>query len=124
MLLNANLFSMSLPNKDAANAATLADLLALNAAADAKFILLATDLINDAILRGVYFVSINSFEYCDLVVLAKHFSDLGYAVAFPDSIHYRCQPAQLFGQAWFDYWRTNGVPPEIKNPARIIISWL
>jgi len=115
---------MSLPNNATAHASTLADLTALQVAANAKFIALTTDLINDAILRGVYQVSVTSFENCDLATIASTFAALGYVVTFPDSILFNMQPAQLFGQAWFDYWRLNGVPPEIKNPARIIISWL
>lgn len=115
---------MSLPDKNTANAETLADLAVLQDAANAKFILLVTDLINDAISKGSYQVSVNSFEYCDLDYLTKYFANLGYAVAFPDSLSFNGQPAQLFGQAWFDYWRIVGAPPGIKNPARIIISWL
>lgn len=115
---------MSLPNKDAANASTLADLTALQAAANALFISEATDLINDAILRGVYQVSVTTFENCDIASIAFSFASLGYFVSFPDHINFNDQPAQLFGQAWFEYWRTNGLPPHLKNPARMIISWL
>ena len=121
---HANLLFMSLPNKATANADSLAAITALQSAANAQFILLATDLINDAISRGVYAVSLNTVDPIDLSSLAAYFATLGYSVTFPDYVNFQDQPAQLFGQAWNEFWLINRVPPYIKNPARMIISWL
>lgn len=123
-MVRRNLYFMSLTKAQAQSQSTAADEVLTNLE-NTRFIAAVDYQILDAIAQGKYFVNSNTWPGVDPKEVCQTYIDLGYQVYFPDyptSMAY--QPAQLFGEFWDAFWAQNSyIPPSIKNPVRIIISW-
>ena len=97
----------------------------LTALENTRFISAVDLQILDAIAQGIFFVNSNTWQGVDPKEVCQYYIDLGYEVYFPEyatSMAY--QPAQLFGEFWEAFWAQNSmIPPSLKNPVRMIISW-
>lgn len=123
----ANLLIMATPpNKSAANASTIADLAALQSAANTQFIDQAAQVINSQISMGLFVAYVTTFENCDINALVTYFQGLGYGVFFPDQFKItgtQGQPTELFGPSWEQFWANGGLPANLTNPVRLAITW-
>lgn len=113
------------PNSTTAYANSLASLTTIQTAADDLFISDAAEAIAQANALGKYFVVLTTTKDCNILAIQTYFTGLGYHLFYldlpnPSLAH---QPAELFGQFWFCYWSNNCVPPYVRNPQRIRISW-
>lgn len=111
------------PNRDTANTDALADLAALQAAANANFIDQAGQAIDNAVALGQIQVFLTTFENVDIETIHNYFLGLGYIVGFPDAFTLRGQPAELFGESLEEFWDRNSLPPMLTNPTRILLDW-
>lgn len=115
------------PNQVTANAESLAAKTALQAAANAEFISQAADAIANATSQGLYWVVLTTFENCNILNLQTYFLGLGYHVFYPDLLNPNlspCNPAELFGECWNDYWNRGRHFPHLgKDPVRIKLEW-
>jgi hypothetical protein len=104
-----------------------ADLTALKDAANQNFINDAIVAIAQANANGQFEVFMTTHEYCDVRYLAKYFQNLGYSINFPEyPWTHGGQPAELFGQAYIDYWefQLTYMVRDMKNPIRIGFGWI
>lgn len=114
------------PNASAANADSLTDLTALQAAANAEFIDQAGTAIDNAISQGLYHVVLTTFQNCNILDLQTYFIGLGYEVSYPDELNPSLSPfnpAELFGEDWDDFWNRGAHFPHLSNPVRIKLIW-
>lgn len=115
------------PNAATANATSVADRTALQAAANANFISDSALAIANATSQGLFSVTLTTNENCNIVTLQTYFIGLGYQVAYPDRWNQDPQwwwgPAGLFGFWWDQYWLRDGIPPWARNPVRMKIIW-
>lgn len=114
------------PISSVANADSLAERTALEAVANAQFIDQSAIAIENAIAQGKYWVVLTTFENCNILNLQNYYKGLGYCVIYPDRLNPNVNPwnpAELFGQDYFDYWNHGGWPPNMGNPVRIRLEW-
>lgn len=117
---------MSTPTKSTSNTDASADLLALQTAANNRFIDQANLVIAQQTAMGKFLAYAETFENCDINALVQYFQGLGYNVFFPDQFKTtgtQGQPAVLFGPSWTSFWVNGGLPPNLTNPIRLAISW-
>lgn len=113
------------PNKATANTDANTALTAIQTAADQSFIDDATLAINAAIAQGKFEVTLTTGPDCNTTIVHDTLTNLGYTVTYPGqnmlSGSRQPQPAELFGEAWEEFWQ-NGIPPA-KGPVRLTIFW-
>lgn len=125
-IFTLEVFMSTPPNSSTANADSLAQLTALQAAANALFIDQANTAIENAINEGKYWIVLTSFQNCNLLDLQTYFVGLGYQVQYPDMLNPNLtpqNPAQLFGQDLVDFWDNGGQVQHLSNPLRIKLLW-
>jgi hypothetical protein len=115
---------MSMP-RDTTEASTNVIKDANTLAANAAFIAAADLQIQEAVARGVFWVSTQTASDINPETVFKHYADLGYGVSFPDyPTNLSLQPAELFGSYWVNFWSNGGfIPSLLKKPYRLLISW-
>lgn len=113
------------PNKATANADATTARTAIESAVDAAFIDDATLAINAAVAQGKFEVTLTTSKDANTTIIHDYFVGLGYTVTYPGQNllpgSRQPQPAELFGEAWEEFWM-NGIPPT-KGPVRLTIFW-
>lgn len=114
------------PNKATANTDAQTALDAIQAAADQAFIDDAAAAILEAIDQGKFEVSLTTGPDVNTKAIFDYFVALGYTVTYPGQNmlagNRQPQPAELFGEAWEEFWE-NGIPPA-KGPVRLTLFWV
>lgn len=115
------------PSSSEALAASNASQLSLQAYADSVFISETADAIANAVAQGLFSVVLTTFQDCSISNIQAYLLHLGYTISYPDFGNPNLSPnnpAQLFGQAYVDFWANNKIinQPSI-NPARMKIEW-
>jgi hypothetical protein len=114
------------PNAATALANSQSALNTIQTAADTNFISDAAIAIAQATAQGKYFVVLTTNLGCNIVNLQTYFEGLNYSVFFldlPNPNVSPMSPASLFGEFWFQWWATGGLPVRVHNPWRLRISW-
>ena len=110
--------------KDQAQTATETARTAIQTAENTQFIANVDAQIAAASAQGHFFTSAITSPNVDIQAIFTYYSNLGYAVSFPDHFaNPNTNPVQLFGQYWTDYWLGILTLYPLKNPARVLISW-
>lgn len=109
------------------NAAAVAAQLAKEAVANQEFIDNADLAIADAITMGKFEVYLFSVKYMNFQDILDYYLALDYVIGMPSCQSWnRCQPSNLFGQFWVDYWGHVWHTYKCcrcKVPCQVVISW-
>lgn len=118
---------MSTPTESVSHAAAKAVLLAIQASANAEFIANADLAIAEAITHGKFHVYLYSVKHMKFQDILDYYIALGYVIGAPNFQSFGCQPAELFGSFWVDYWghiwHTNRRGRLRYKPYQVVISW-
>ena len=118
---------MSLPpNGSSANSNSNSNITALQAVANAQFIIQSAQAIQNAINQGLFFVVVTTFQNCNLTNLINYYHGLGYQVVLPD-VHYQNgydeTPYSFYGQDYYAWLTGSYVFSQLVNPVRIRLGW-
>lgn len=117
---------MSTPTLNQAQTTSQTNHDSITSAIDANFIAATDQQIQDAMSKGLFFISCTAEDGVDSQQIFNHYAGLGYQVTFPDFPQNQAQvtnPSNLFGEFWIAFW--NGVKffDPNRKPVRFLISW-
>lgn len=118
-------------DRNTANAKSQAQVNVIQTIGDQEFIANVDAQIQTAIALGKFKITALSNHTVSLTTVFTYYSNLGYAVTFPDYANQNGaqlpsiiqQPANYFGYNWAAYWLNTITLYGIKNPARMTIAW-
>lgn len=113
---------MATPIESVTNAAALAAANIIKSAANARFIADADIAIASAASQGKLQVCLSSLKDMSFKDVSNYYVALGYKIGMYGCTWGNCQPSNLFGQFWLNYWNNNQICT-CTPPCKIIILW-